>query len=256
MPPPSPLVAGHAVSKRYGDGPLILRDLAFSAQPGDFVTLIGPSGCGKSTLLRLIAGLSPLSSGQLEIAGRPPGKSAAEVAFVFQEPALLPWLDVARNVELPLLLRRAPAPRRNESRARALDLVRLSEKSAAYPRELSGGQKMRVSLARALTLSPSLILLDEPFGALDELSRQRLNEELLAIHAREKWTAFFVTHSVAEAVFLSNRILILAANPGRFHAEVTVDLPFPRTAETRLSTGYQRVVAEVTRLLHSAEAAA
>ncbi|MGC4073034.1 MAG: ABC transporter ATP-binding protein [Nibricoccus sp.] len=256
MSTPPPIVACRALSKRYGDGPLVLDNLTFTAARGDFISLIGPSGCGKSTLLRLLAGLAPASSGQLEISGQLPGHNPEELAFVFQEPALLPWLDVAKNVELPLALRHLPASRRSEQRRRALDLVRLAEKSAAYPRELSGGQKMRVSLARALTLSPSLLLLDEPFGALDEMTRQHLNEELLAIRARETWTAFFVTHSVAEAVFLSSRILVFAANPGRLHAEIRIDLPFPRTAETRQSPEYLRLVAEVTRTLRSVESAA
>ena len=257
MPPPPPAVIDcRAVSKRFGNGPLVLDNLSFTAERGDFVSVIGPSGCGKSTLLRLLAGLTPLSTGEIQIAGQPPGHSTKETAFVFQEPALLPWLDVSKNIELPLTLRHLPAARRAELRDRALALVRLIDKAAAYPRELSGGQKMRVSLARALTLSPSLLLLDEPFGALDEMTRQHLNEELLSIRARETWTAFFVTHSVAEAVFLSNRILVLAANPGRIHAEISIGLPFPRTAESRLSPDYLRLVAEVTRVLRSVETAA
>ena len=257
MPPPPPAVIDcRAVSKRFGNGPLVLDNLSFTAERGDFVSVIGPSGCGKSTLLRLLAGLTPLSTGEIQIAGQPPGYSTEETAFVFQEPALLPWLDVSKNIELPLTLRHLPGARRAELRDRALALVRLIDKAAAYPRELSGGQKMRVSLARALTLSPSLLLLDEPFGALDEMTRQHLNEELLSIRARETWTAFFVTHSVAEAVFLSNRILVLAANPGRIHAEISIGLPFPRTAESRLSPDYLRLVAEVTRVLRSVETAA
>ena len=257
MPPPPPAVIDcRAVSKRFGDGPLVLDNLSFTAERGDFVSLIGPSGCGKSTLLRLLAGLTPLSTGEIQIAGQPPGHSTEETAFVFQEPALLPWLDVSKNIELPLTLRHLSAARRAELRDRALALVRLIDKATAYPRELSGGQKMRISLARALTLSPSLLLLDEPFGALDEMTRQHLNEELLAIRARETWTAFFVTHSVAEAVFLSNRILVLSANPGRIHAEIPIGLPFPRTAESRLSPDYLRLVAEVTRVLRSVETAA
>jgi len=256
MSPPPPIVVCRAASKRFGDGPLVLDNLNFTATRGDFISLIGPSGCGKSTLLRLLAGLTPPTSGTLELSGLAPASSAEELAFVFQEPALLPWLAVSKNIELPLALRHLPAGRRAELRDRALALVRLTDKAAAYPRELSGGQKMRVSLARALTLSPSLLLLDEPFGALDEMTRQHLNEELLAIRARETWTAFFVTHSVSEAVFLSNRILVLAANPGCIHAEIRIDLPFPRTADTRLSPGYLRLVADVTRALRSVETTA
>lgn len=256
MPPPLPVIDCRAVSKRFGDGPLVLDNIHFTAERGDFVSLIGPSGCGKSTLLRLLAGLTPLSTGQILVGGRPPDRSTEETAFVFQEPALLPWLDVSKNTELPLTLRHLSAARRNELRDRALSLVRLTDKARAYPRELSGGQKMRVSLARALTLSPSLLLLDEPFGALDEMSRQHLNEELLAIRTRETWTSFFVTHSVAEAVFLSSRILVLAANPGRIHSEIKIDLPFPRTADTRLAPDYLRLVADVTRALRSVETVA
>jgi NitT/TauT family transport system ATP-binding protein len=253
MSSPTLVVDCRAVSKRYGDGPLVLDNLSLTAARGDFISLIGPSGCGKSTLLRLLAGLAPVSSGAVEIFGQPPGRSREELAFVFQDSALLPWLDVSKNIELPLSLRRLPASRRAELRERALALVRLTDKARAYPRELSGGQKMRVSLARALTVSPDLLLLDEPFGALDEMTRQHLNEELLAIRARETWTAFFVTHSVAEAVFLSNRIVVFAANPGRIHSEHRIDLPFPRTAETRLSPDYLRLVADVTRALRSVE---
>ena len=255
MPTPPPIVECRAVSKRFGAGPPILDNLTFTAAHGDFVSLIGPSGCGKSTFLRLLAGLAPLSSGTITLSGQPPARTTEELAFVFQEPALLPWLDVSKNIELPLALRHLPAARRAELRDRALSLVRLTDKARAFPRELSGGQKMRVSLARALTLSPSLLLLDEPFGALDEMTRQHLNEELLALRARETWTAFFVTHSVAEAVFLSNRIFVLAANPGRIHAEMRIDLPFPRTAETRQSPDYLRLVADVTRALRSVETA-
>jgi NitT/TauT family transport system ATP-binding protein len=249
----TPVVDCRSVSKRYGDGPLVLHDLSLTAARGDFVSLIGPSGCGKSTLLRLLAGLAPLSAGKIEIFGQPPGRSREELAFVFQDCALLPWLDVSKNIELPLSLRRLPSSRRAELRDRAIALVRLAEKARAYPRELSGGQKMRVSLARALTLSPDLLLLDEPFGALDEMTRQHLNEELLAIRARETWTAFFVTHSVAEAVFLSNRIAVLAANPGRIHSEHRIDLPFPRTAGTRQTTEYLGLVADITRALRAVE---
>lgn len=249
------IVEFKSVAKRYGDGPLILDHINFRAQPGDFVSLIGPSGCGKSTLLRLIAGLSPVTSGDLTVDGRTPTEAAAELAFVFQEPTLLPWLTVAHNVELAQKLRGQASAARAATRQQSLALVQLADRAAAYPRQLSGGQKMRVSIARALTLQPKILLLDEPFGALDEMTREHLNEELLAIRQKQAWTAFFVTHSVAEAVFLSNRILVMSANPGRIHREVTVDFPYPRTAAIRRSRPYQELVAEVSHLLRSVETA-
>jgi NitT/TauT family transport system ATP-binding protein len=249
----APIVELSGVDKRYGDGPLILDKVSFAANPGEFVTLIGPSGCGKSTVLKLIAGLNPISAGSIVVDGSAPGGAGGRLAFVFQEPTLLPWLDVTRNVELPLRLHGAAAPARAAASARSLGLVGLSDRASYYPRQLSGGQKMRVSIARALTLSPRILLLDEPFGALDEMTRDHLNEELLGIRQQLAWTAFFVTHSVAEAVFLSNRILVMAANPGRVHEVVSVDLAYPRTEETRQSTAYQRLVAEVSRILRSVE---
>ncbi|ACB76838.1 ABC transporter related [Opitutus terrae PB90-1] len=249
----SPLVEFQEVTKRFGDGPAVLEQISLTAAAGDFIGLIGPSGCGKSTLLRLIAGLSPITHGSLTIGGRSPEAAAADLAFVFQESTLLPWLNVAKNVEAPLRLRRIPGGQRVATRQRVLELVGLGDRGPAYPRQLSGGQKMRVSIARALALAPRLLLLDEPFGALDEMTRERLNEELLAIREQQAWTAFFVTHSVAEAVFLSNRIVVLSSAPGRIAAEVPVDLPYPRTAETRLSRAYHDLVTEVSRVLRQAE---
>ena len=254
--PAAPIVEFQDVTKRFGDGPIVLDRITFAAQPGDFISLIGPSGCGKSTALRLLAGLSPITSGRLMVDGRMPEAAAANLAFVFQEPTLLPWLDVAHNVALPQKLRGVAPAERARTTDHVLDLVRLREKSAAYPRQLSGGQKMRVSIARALALGPKILLLDEPFGALDEMTREHLNEELLAIRQQEAWTAFFVTHSVAEAVFLSNRILVMAANPGRIHTEVAVTLAHPRTEETRLSRDYHELVAQVSKILRSVENAA
>jgi NitT/TauT family transport system ATP-binding protein len=252
----TPLVDLSDVTKRYGDGPLVLDRISLAAAPGDFISLIGPSGCGKSTLLRLIAGLSPVTGGTLRVDGRTPDEAAAELAFVFQEPTLLPWLTVAQNVGLPQKLRGISLDQRTATCRRVLDLVRLGDRTGAYPRQLSGGQKMRVSIARALSLSPKLLLLDEPFGALDEMTREHLNEELLAIRQSQAWTAFFVTHSVAEAVFLSNRIVVMSAGPGRLHTEVAVRLAYPRTEATRLSREYHDLVAEVSRLLRSVEPAA
>jgi NitT/TauT family transport system ATP-binding protein len=247
----APVVTFHSATKRFGAGPVVLDRVDLAVRSGDFVSLIGPSGCGKSTLLRVVAGLTPLESGEVRLAA-----DAAAVAFVFQEATLLPWLTAGANVEVPLQLRGLPPAQRAEIRHRMLTRVRLAEKGDAFPRQLSGGQKMRVSLARALALAPALLLLDEPFGALDEMTREHLNEELLALRQQESWTALFVTHSVMEAVFLSNRIIVMAANPGRIHAEIPVPLPYPRTPETRLTPEFQALVAQVSRLLRSVEGAA
>jgi NitT/TauT family transport system ATP-binding protein len=257
----SPAVEFRSVEKRYGQGPVILDAFSLTAAPGDFIALIGPSGCGKSTLLKLIAGLSPVTQGELIFSTSSAQTQLAatassnrdELAYVFQEPTLLPWLTVAQNVALPLDLRATPATERNELVQAALALVGLTPRTDYYPRQLSGGQKMRVSIARALVRSPQILLLDEPFGALDEMTRDHLNEELLAIRERQSWTAFFVTHSVAEAVFLANRIIIMSANPGRLHREIRVDLPYPRTPATRRDPAYHRLVDEVSQLLRSIE---
>jgi NitT/TauT family transport system ATP-binding protein len=254
---PQSVVEFRDVTKRFGSGPPVLDRINLSVARGEFVALIGPSGCGKSTLLRLIAGLTEISGGVLRLSngddesGRP--GSAPELGFVFQDATLLPWLKVADNIELPQRLRGIPKATREARVQQALELVRLPDKAGAYPRELSGGQKMRVSLARALAREPSLLLLDEPFAALDEMTREHLNEELLAIRERSAWTAFFVTHSVAEAVFLSNRVVVLAANPGRVHAEIAVPLPYPRTAETRLSDRYHELATRVSRALREVD---
>ena len=251
-----PIVEFRDVSKRFGAGPLVLDRISFAAHERDFISLIGPSGCGKSTLLRLIAGLSPVTTGSLTVNQLSPDDAAADLAFVFQEPTLLPWLTAVGNIELAQKLRGIPSVERAATSRRVLDLVRLGEKAGAFPRQLSGGQKMRVSIARALSLSPKILLLDEPFGALDEITREHLNEELLAIRDREAWTAFFVTHSVAEDVFLSTRVLVMSANPGRIHTEIPVPLAWPRTAETRLSQPYYDLVAQVSRVLRSVDSAA
>jgi NitT/TauT family transport system ATP-binding protein len=248
-----PIVELRGVDKRYGDGPLILDQISFSAARGDFISLIGPSGCGKSTILRLICGLNPVTSGSIVVDGLAPANAVERLSFVFQEPTLLPWLTVSRNVEVPLRLHRSDPVRRTEVMRQSLELVGLSDRMDYYPRQLSGGQKMRVSIARALSVSPRILLLDEPFGALDEMTRDHLNEELLAIRQKLAWTAFFVTHSVAEAVFLSNRILVLSANPGRIHDDIRVGLPYPRTEDTRQSPEYQHLVADVSKILRSVE---
>jgi len=249
----APIVKFTSLKKRYGGGPVILDDISLSVMPGDFVTLIGPSGCGKSTVLKLVSGLSPASEGGLEVLGTKPKQARDRQAFIFQDATLLPWLTVQRNAELPLRLRGLGAAERRAKAASMLALVGLDQNADYYPRQLSGGMKMRVSIARALTLSPQLLLLDEPFGALDEMTRNRLNEELLTLRERSPFTAMFVTHSVSEAVFLSNRIVVMAAHPGRWHAEIKVDFPYPRRAQLREQPEFQAKVNEVSRCLHEVE---
>jgi NitT/TauT family transport system ATP-binding protein len=248
-----PLVEFRNVGKHYGNGPAILDGLNLKFERGDFVSLIGPSGCGKSTVLKLISGLSPITSGELIVDGMKPENAREEVFFVFQEPMLLSWHTVVNNVEMPMRIAQKNPDKRRAIALDAIKLVGLADRADYYPRQLSGGQKMRVSIARALSMSPKILLMDEPFGALDEMSRDHLNEELLAIRQQSAWTAFFVTHSVAEAVFLSSRIIVLSANPGRVHSDIRVDLPYPRTEETRQSLEYQKQVAEVSKLLRSVE---
>ena len=248
-----PIVQLSAASKRYGSGPLVLDGISLQVGAGEFLSLIGPSGCGKSTLLRLVSALSPVTSGELRVDGTTPARAREHLAFVFQEPTLLPWLTAAGNVELPLRLRGVPAAARRERAAGLLALVQLGAAAEFYPRQLSGGMKMRVSIARALSRAPRILLLDEPFGALDEITRNHLNEELLDWRLKAPFTALFVTHSVAEAVFLSSRIVVLAANPGHIQAEVPVEFPYPRAAALREEPEYFAKVAEVSRLLHAVE---
>jgi NitT/TauT family transport system ATP-binding protein len=253
MAAPAPIVKFTSLQKRYGTGPLVLDGLDLTVPAGDFVSFIGPSGCGKSTVLKLVSGLSPGSAGEVSVFGLKPRQARDRQAFIFQDATLLPWLTVERNAELPLRLRGKPAAERAERTRAMLELVGLKDVAHYYPRQLSGGMKMRVSIARALTLAPELLLLDEPFGALDEMSRNRLNEELLALREQAPFTALFVTHSVSEAVFLSRRIVVMAANPGRFHAEVAVDFSFPRRPELRAQPDFQAKVNEVSRRLHEVE---
>jgi len=253
MEAPPPIVKFTAVRKRYGDGPLVLDTTDLAVAPGDFVSLIGPSGCGKSTILKLISGLSPWSEGEIAVDGVAPRQARDRQAFIFQDATLLPWLTAQGNAEIPLRLRGAAKAERAARAREMLERVGLGEAAGYFPRQLSGGMKMRVSIARALTLSPRLLLLDEPFGALDEMTRNRLNEELLALRAQTAFTALFVTHSVSEAVFLSNRILVMAAGPGRVHAEIAVDFPYPRRPELRDAAAFQAKVTEVSRRLHEVE---
>ena len=239
----------HNVHKYYGRRDLVLSDINLDVYQGEFIGLIGPSGCGKTTLLKLIAGLIPASAGNLRIMNSMPERSRRHMAYIFQDATLLPWLTVTRNIQLGLRLRGIKNADCVKTAGQMMELVELSKVADYYPRQLSGGMKMRVSIARALALSPQIMLLDEPFGALDAMSRNRLNEELLRIRTQDAWTAFFVTHSVAEAVFLADRILIMSHLPGHILHEVNVDLPHPRTSQTRESAEFQRLGVEIARLL-------
>jgi NitT/TauT family transport system ATP-binding protein len=244
-----PIVTLDHVRKRFANGTEALDDVSLAIRPGEFLSLLGPSGCGKSTVLRLVAGLTQPSDGAVSWNQR------RDLGFVFQEPTLMPWARVLSNVLLPLKLagvKRSPA----EALARdALTLVGLEGFERAFPRQLSGGMKMRVSIARALVTEPRLLLMDEPFAALDEITRLKLNDDLLTLWQRRRFTAVFVTHSVFESVYLSSRILVMSARPGRIAADIAVDAPYPRSAGFRLSPDYARHCAEVSAALVQAMAA-
>ncbi len=246
-----PLVEINRVEKRFGTGPLVLDGIDLTVRHGEFVSFIGPSGCGKSTLLRLIAGLTEATAGELVIDGMTPENARELMFFVFQDANLLPWRRVAENVELPLLLRGDATARRQERVARMLDVVGLTPAAQRYPWQLSGGMRMRVSIARALSVAPQILLLDEPFGALDEMTRDKLNEDLLAIRERDPFTGFFVTHSVTEAVYLSTRIVVLSANPGRIAQVINVPFAYPRPAELRETPEFLQLLAATSRALRA-----
>ncbi len=251
---PADYIAITGLHKRFGDGPAVLDNVDFRLARGDFVAVIGPSGCGKSTLLKLVAGLVKPSAGSITFTGSGADANAPQAlkrAFVFQDANLLPWATITDNVALPLQLTGLPAAERRTRAQRMLALVKLTQAKDLYPRELSGGMRMRVSIARALATEPELLLLDEPFGALDEMTRDDLNEELLCLREHQRWTAMFVTHSVSEAVFLANKVLVLSANPGRVHAVIPVPFAYPRTAALRTDSKFQQLVADVTTSLHS-----
>ncbi len=237
------------VTKTFNGDVVALRDMDLSVNSGDFISLLGPSGCGKSTALRLIAGLSNTSAGRITWAG---GQSENDLGVVFQEPTLMPWATVAQNVWLPFRLKGQSYASVKDEILEALRLVGLENFLESYPRELSGGMKMRVSIARAMVTKPRLILMDEPFAALDEITRFRLNNDLLTLKARIGCTVIFVTHSVFESVFLSDRIVVMAARPGRVIREVHVDAPYPRSEEFRTSAEYAALCREASDALREA----
>jgi len=242
------------VDKVYANGTVALRRLSLDVGEGEFLSLLGPSGCGKSTVLRLVAGLGEVSGGRIDWPGGNgrAGLPRGDIGFVFQEPTLMPWATVAKNVLLPLKLRGVAADEA-ETRAReAIGLVGLDGFEHAYPRQLSGGMKMRVSIARALVTRPRLLLMDEPFASLDEITRFKLDNDLLALWARQRWTVVFVTHSVYESVYLSTRVAVMTARPGRLASEVKIDAPSPRGEGFRTSPLYNEYCRQVSARLAEA----
>ncbi|HWC43066.1 MAG TPA: ABC transporter ATP-binding protein [Actinomycetota bacterium] len=238
----APLLTFADVSKRFRDGTVALDGADFRVGSGEFVSVVGPSGCGKSTLLRIASGLSDVSGGKVQV-------ETDKIGYVFQDPTLLPWRTVQANVELFSELRGLPKEERRRRAEAALELVGLSEFSGHRPRALSGGMRMRVSLARSLTLEPELFLFDEPFGALDEITRERLNDELLQLYLTQRFTALFVTHSVMEAVFMSTRVLVMSGRPGRVLGDYAVPFEYPRSPRLRFDEQFARLAGKVSGLL-------
>ena len=243
------MVALRGVSKTFPNGTTAVEDLDLDIRQGEFLTLLGPSGCGKSTALRILAGLTDASHGSVEWRD---GSAAAGLSFVFQEPTLMPWASVANNVRLPLTLTYREKEASTPLVERALARVGLLPFAQAYPRELSGGMKMRVSIARALVTDPKLLLMDEPFAALDEITRFKLNNDLLALWRELRKTIVFVTHSVFESVYLSQRIVVMTPRPGRIFTEVIIDAPYPRDESFRTSAEYAGYCRKVSEALAAA----
>lgn len=244
-----PAITLSDVSKVYANGTVALKDLNLTIGEGQFVSLVGPSGCGKSTVLRIIAGLGKMSQGRMIWGSK---RAQRKPAFVFQEAALMPWATVWDNVHLPLKLAGVPKRAATTAVEEALRLVELQGFERSYPRELSGGMKMRVSIARALVTKPELLLMDEPFGALDEMTRSKLNSDLLELWSQKQWTVVFVTHNIYEAVYLSNRVIVMAARPGRVVADVAIAAPYPRTDEFRTSPLFNEYCRDIAAHLSQA----
>jgi NitT/TauT family transport system ATP-binding protein len=250
-----PILALRGVGKTFANSVVALDGLDLEVREGEFVALLGPSGCGKSTALRLIAGLSDPSRGQVAWSGDArESRNSHAIGFVFQEPTLMPWATVFANVFLPLRLAGIDARTAAARIARVLERVGLADFARTYPRELSGGMRMRVSLARALVTDPELLLMDEPFAALDEITRFRLNNDLLALWRALGKTVVFVTHSVFESVYLSNRIVVMTPRPGRVFAEIAIEAPYPRDESFRTSVEYAGYCRKTSQALAAAMA--
>jgi NitT/TauT family transport system ATP-binding protein len=252
----APLIVLRDVGKTFANGTRALAGLDLEVRPGEFLALLGPSGCGKSTVLRIIAGLSQPTEGAVEWPpAAAPAASGSRIGFVFQEPTLMPWATVFDNVLLPLKLNGVAADRARAAVDAALDRVGLTTFGRDYPRELSGGMRMRVSIARALVTEPQLLLMDEPFAALDEITRFKLNDDLLQMWRALRTTIIFVTHSVFESVYLSSRVAVMAPRPGRVFSEVAVDAPYPRDQHFRTSAEYAVFCRRTSEALAQAMAA-
>lgn len=253
---PTPLIEAHDASMSFGASRLAVTGMNCQIGAGEFVSILGPSGCGKSTFLRLVAGLMPVTGGTLTVGGIAPEaarRGTYRVAFVFQEPNLLPWRSVADNIRLPLELRGMARREHGPRIESALQLIGLNSDDARKPpRSLSGGMRMRVSLARALVTEPDVLLLDEPFAALDDVLRQQLNEELVQIWMRYGWTGLFVTHNVAEAVFLSQRVLVMSKRPGTIIADVPIPFSYPREPQLRADPDFARLCGDLSLRLREA----
>jgi NitT/TauT family transport system ATP-binding protein len=248
----TPIVRVRNVAKTYANGVVALQDLNLDVGEGEFLSLLGPSGCGKSTVLRLVAGLGEVSGGTIAWRGAEGRVPQRDIGFVFQDPTLMPWATVFKNIRLPLKLRGTPAEEAATRVEEAIAMVGLEGFERAYPRELSGGMKMRVSIARALVTRPRVLLMDEPFASLDEITRFKLDNELLQLWSSQRWTVVFVTHSVYESVYLSTRIAVMTARPGRVASDIAIDAPSPRDDAFRTSPLYNEYCRQVSARLSAA----
>ena len=250
-----PIISLSDISKTFSNGTVALSRMSMDIGQGEFVSLLGPSGCGKSTVLRIIAGLGEPTTGTIDWPTSTydaAGKPERDIGFVFQEPTLMPWATVYDNVRLPLRLKGVSRTAGHERIMDALDMVGLSKFATSYPRELSGGMKMRVSIARALVTRPKVLLMDEPFAALDEITRNKLNDDLLRLWQDQHWTVIFVTHSVYESVYLSSRIVVMAARPGRVVTDMAISAGYPRDDVFRTSDAYNEACRNASMALHEA----
>ncbi len=241
----APALSFSGVSMIFPDGTHALRETTFDVHPGEFVTVVGPSGCGKSTLLRIASGLNAPSSGSVTV-------DRSKLGYVFQDATLLQWRSVLRNVELMAELEGIPKAERHKRAMEAIQLVGLTGFESKYPKQLSGGMKMRASLARSLVLNPDVFLFDEPFGAVDEITRERLNDEVISLFQLSGFAGLFITHSISEAVFLSTRVLVMSARPGRIVASFDIPFAYPRPPELRFDPAFAELSGQISHELRGA----